>query len=425
MRTILLAMPALAGLLAGWYGGVRISSAGHGLVASAPAANSGRRDRTEAASQRSNETARGDGHDLKSLRRWHLQQKSGGLETISQLERMDTAAIRDLMTGLVAAQKDDRATDFGEILAAAAGELFRREGEEALEWANRLDPSAGRTLLIDQMIRAAAGQSPEIALPWIGRYHQEFGKGLSNEFGRAAIIGATARGAEDLLRLKELYGDELRGCQFPIGPYPDGFDFHLLVAKLPFSSDLRPTLACWTARDRDAAWAGIKEVIERDRNLAAGYFGSLFTGIAATEGDRKAARWVAAKLDEVPPDLRERAIASILTDQLLENASYESVMAGLPRESDRVALAGSLVSPGGNSPAALGALKLLGSEALQTDALASAAVGFSRMVADTGNPNSRMVLDYFDGLMNQLKLSPASREKITTTLHTPRDPYPQ
>lgn len=337
---------------------------------------------------------------------------------------MDSAGLRDLMTVLVAVRTEVETPEIRMILSAAAAELFRRDGEKALDWANGLEPASGRQTLLNQMIIAAATELPGTAKPWISRYNTEFGESIYHEFAWAAVTGATSRGAEDLLRLKKLYGDGLNGCPFPTGPYPDGFDFRLLVTSLPFDPDLRASLACWTARDRDAAWVGIKEVIERDGNLSADYFGSLFTGIAATEGDGKAARWMASKLDELPPYLRERAISSILTSELRENASYESVMAELPVESDRITLAASLVSPGGNSRAAVGALRLLDAESAQADALARAAVGFSRMIADTGNPESGKVLEYFDGIMDDLNLSPVSRKKITTSLHTPRDPYP-
>lgn len=421
MKSILLAiMVALGGLFAGVFIGHRMAAANSpsGL------AELRKSDRVTESARRATAGASVEKHDLRTLRRWCLQQESGGLEITGQIERMDTSAIRELMTGLVAATQQPDPPDVRGILDAAAKELFHREGDKALDWANSLDPVAGRAVLLDQMIRTSAGPSPEIALPWIARYHKEFGEGLSNDFGRAAIVGATARGAEDLIRLKELYGDELRGCEFPSGPFPEGFDFHLLVTKLPRASGIQEAIQYWAATDKDAAWAGIRENIAAGGKAAVHQFGSVFSGVAVVEGDRQAAKWAVSKLDELPPELRDRAVSSMLEHELGQSAAYREVMAELPRESDRVALTASLISPGGNSAASIGALQTLGSEALQVQALAASAKSFSRIIGETQNPYSKTALDYFAATVDQLKLSEASRETINTVLHTPKDPYP-
>ncbi len=410
----------VGGLIAGAFIGQRFAATHRESRLVEPRGN----DRVSEPARRTIAAAAVEKHDLRSLQRWHLQQQSGGLEICGQIERMDSAAIRDLMTSLIAATRQPDPPDVSAILEAAARELFHREGDKAIDWANSLDPAAGRAVLLEQMIRTAAGPSPEIALPWIGRYHKEFGKGLSNEFGRAAIVGATARGAEDLIRLKELYGDGLRGCEFPSGPFADGFDFHLLVTKLPRASGIQEAIQSWAARDKDAAWSGIKENMAADGRIAVYQFGAVFSGVAIAEGDRQAARWAASKLDELPPELRDRAVSSMLEHELGQSAAYESVMAELPRESDRVALAASVVSPFGNTAAGLGALKALGSESLQVDALIGSAKVYSRAASNTDRVDSKAILDFFTATMDQLKLSPASRETVNTVLHTPQDPYP-
>lgn len=368
-------------------------------------------------------------HDLASLLRWRLDRASGGPEITGQIERMSSSAIRDFMTELVAVQQQNAAnqqTDIREVLQAAAKELFHREGEQAVQWANSLDPPALRLVVLTRLIAAAAYESPEVAKPWIARSNEEFGKGWgAPEFPFALIRGATGRGAEDLIRLRELYGEELaRLHQFPNGPFADGFDFQLLITKLPFESGLQRAVEYWVAKDKEAAWSTVQEKIRTDGNLAAHYFGSVFTGIAAVEGDRNAAKWVASKLDDIPPELRDRAVSSLLTGQLTQNSAHAAIMAEFPRESDRVALAASLVSISGNKEAAIGALQTLGSESLQVQALVSSAKAYSRAASDTGSGYSKQILEHFSTTMDRLHLSPASREAVNAVLQTPQDPYP-
>ena len=131
------------------------------------------------------------------------------------------------------------------------------------------------------------------------------------------------------------------------------------------------------------------------------------------------------KLDEIPQELRDRAVSSMLEHEMGQSAAFASVMAELPRESDRVALAASVVSPFGNTAAALGALQNLGSEALQVQALTGSAKVYSRIASDTDRADSKGILDFFANTMEQLKLPPASRETVNSVLHTPQYPYPR
>jgi hypothetical protein len=363
-------------------------------------------------------TSSTEGHDLGSLLRWHRQQASGGLELRNEIGRMDSNAIRDLMTRLVT--QNEAMVDIRDALTVAAGELFHREGMKSLEWAYGLASTNGRADVLEQVIGAAASEAPKFAQPWILRFQAEFGKGVSNSFFHAAINGATARGAEDLIRLREIYGDELRGLRFPNENLPNGFDFHRLLTGVPDSMQLDHAVEYWAAKDRDAAWAGMMEITGRNQLAGANYLGSIFSGIAAVEGDKNAARWIVGKLDEIPPDFRDRAISSLLTNQLVGNAGYKTVMSELPRDSDRVALAASIASPFGNPVAAVGALRFLGSESLQADALVASTKVYGRMASGTQGPDSQKVRDYFSNTMDQLGLSAANRERINANLIIPK-----
>ncbi len=363
-------------------------------------------------------TSTTEGHDLGSLLRWHRQQASGGLELRNEIGRMDSAAIRDLMTRLVT--QNEALVDIRDVLTVAASELFHREGVKSLEWADGLASTNGRADVLEQLIGAAASEDPKFAQPWIVRFQAEFGNGMYNSFFRAAISGATARGAEDLIRLHEIYGDELRGLRFPNVNLPNGFDFHRLLTGLPDSMQLDHAVEYWAAKDRDAAWAGMMEITGRNQLAGANYLGSVFSGIAAVEGDQKAVRWIVGKLDEIPPDFRDRAISTLLTNQLVGNVGYEMVMPELPRDSDRVALAASIASPFGNPLAAVEALRFLGSASLQADALVASAKVYGRAASDTQRPDLQKIHDYFSDTMDELGLSAANREKVNATLINPK-----
>ncbi len=115
---------------------------------------------------------------------------------------------------------------------------------------------------------------------------------------------------------------------------------------------------------------------------------------------------------------------SLLKGQLTQNSAHAAIMAELPRESDRVALAASVVSPFANDAAAIGVLQTLDSQLLQVQALVSSAKVYSRAASNSGSAESKKIHDHYSTLMDQLDLSPASRESVNTVLWTPQDPYP-
>lgn len=335
---------------------------------------------------------------------------------------MDSAAIREMMTGLLAARQDGP-LEAGLILVNAAEELFHRDGEKALEWADTLDPASGRHIILEQIIVAAVTTSPELAKHWIDRFEKEFGGADPfSPFPSAARTGATRRGAADLLQLREIMG---HNTVAPMGPLPADFDFHLLFSQATNLSSLGATMEYWTAKDRESAWAGVREIMTKDADKGVDFFGSAFTGIAAVEGERNAARWISGKLDELPPELRERAVSSLLTNELTQNAGYETLMAEFPHDADRVVLAASIVNPFANPIAGTNVLRSLGSESLQVEALVRSAKTFSRVASDPTEPSSGGIHSYFHKTMDQLNLSPSSREKITAVLNAPQDPYPK
>lgn len=420
MKSISLLMLACAGFIIGSWLGHHLKTA-HRISSGTVSEQSGSFQANERTPRSITEIPQ-EKHDLTAILRWYSQRSDGDPEIQNEIGRMDSATIRETVTRLFAAQQYEP-MDVHLILKAAAEELFQRDGEKALEWADSLDAESGRRVILERFITAAVESSPAIAKSWIGRYEGEFGTDPFSPLPSAARTGATGRGAADLLQLSKILGNNQ--STEPMGRLPDDFDFHLLISQSENLGPLGAAMEYWTAKDRESAWAGVREVMDKDATKGVDFFGSVFTGIVATEGEKKAARWISTKLDELPPDLRERAVSSLLTNQPTQNAAYSTIMAEFPHDADRVALAASVVNPFSNPTAGSNALQSLGSESLQLEALVRSAKTFSRVASDHDDPSSREILSYFGKTMDGLNLGPASREKVNSVLNTLQDPYPE
>ncbi|MES2440904.1 MAG: hypothetical protein V4584_17695 [Verrucomicrobiota bacterium] len=406
-----LLIPVLAGLLGGFLGGRQLVAPSLETPRVSPVAR-------KAAASPSHRSARTDacasphGHDLKSLLRWWLMEREpGGFDARAQLERMDVTALRSLMADLSASAAGS-AGDYrmGYLLAAVAGELFRREGEKALRWADAPDPANGRQKILAAMITAAVTDDPALAKPWFDRYQLEFGKGGSSFIIGAAIRGATSRGAADLIKLKEIFGKHIE-TGMPDGPLPGDFDFHLFVTH--FSSGepgSRTTMHQWAAKDPEAAWAAAKEVAATDASHGGTYAGVIFTGKAVGGNEKAAIRWLMPKLDELPEESRREVLGSLFMDNWASRAVIADVLAEIPREEDRIIVVDGVLSPGGDVEVAVNALQALGSEDSQVRTLLQSVGhwGFNSLSGDT----SRRFIHYYSSLMDELKLSPQAREKV-------------
>jgi hypothetical protein len=412
-----LLISVLAGLLGGYLGARHLATLSAETASASPVVHKRNENGPWGVNGSSRTTAAAslDSHDLKSLVRWWLLEKlPGGVDAREQLERMDNTALRNLMAELSTFAGPGETYPMDSLLAAVALELFRREGEKALQWANAPDPADGRGKILLAMITAAATDDPALAKPWFDRYLLEFGKSRSISITGAAIRGATARGAADLVKLREIFGEDLQ-TQIPYGPLPDDFDFGLFVKNFSAGEpESRTTMQQWAAKDPDAAWAAVKELSATDADRAAMYAGAVFTGKAVGGNEKAAIRWLMPKLDELPQESRKHALSDLFADNWGSRVVVADIMAEIPREEDRIAVADGVLSPGGNGAVATAALRALGSEDAQARTLLKS-VGHW----DDSARSTREFIHYYSSLMDELKLSPASREKINAALHPP------
>jgi hypothetical protein len=360
--------------------------------------------------------------NLTALLRFVEQPRAGILELKRELERMDIAGLQGLIMDLQNAPivQDDDAAPMAEqtLRRLAISELFRRDAERSLEWAAGVVDADIRRSVLGQLLDLAAHDTPELAKPWIDRFCDQFGE-RPLMFAGPMIMGATERGAEDLVRVWELFKGDFGSYAFPQGDFPEGFDFRRLITALPKASGNARAIAYWAALDRDAAWAGVKELIDT-QGIGASFFSSLFAGVTAVEGNREAAKWIVGKLDALPEASRESAIRSLV--QQPESRQAETVqilMAELTKESDRVTLASQMVSPFLNVAEGTVALAALGSQAARVAAVTVVAKTYRRTAQDAADPNSARVRNFLEATMQQFQFTPAAREQVAAVLASP------
>lgn len=334
-----------------------------------------------------------------------------------ELERMDTGELKALVVELAATLKEqgppEQMQAASSVQRAAAAKLYQREGTAALDWAAGIAAGEGGKGILSAILSEVTKDNPQLGKEWIQRYRGEYGEGWAKDFTHQAIVGANGRGAEDMLKVIELFKDDLRGIKVTQGTFAEDFDFHRLITGQPAGFDFSDAVAYWAARDKEAAWAAVDEVIKSGAQRGTTYFGSLLRGIVTLEGDERAAAWTMDKLGEIPAASRQAAIRSLVMYPL-PGPTVAALVRAMPDENDRVFFASELALPF-RAASALGALQALGSEDLQVKALVRSAEKQAGYAA-RGNAPSTETLGFFATTMDQLQFTPASREQVKNAL---------
>lgn len=366
------------------------------------------------------------GHSLAALE-YRLRKQGTGPDYAAYLERLSMAELRETMAEVVEAAHGATESRPGllRVARAAARELFRRDDVAALEWAGGLKREERRAVILTQLIFAALEESPELAKPWVDRFQKEMGypPGGHSAFIEEALKAASGKGVDAILTVRDVFGGNLAGYKLTDGPLPQDFDFKRLLTEFKQNGGaLGEPIHLWAARDPDAAWAALRELEKGQGEMVCQYFSSLFDGMSQTAGENEAARWIGGKLGELPANLRQQALFSMMDTHDGRYQVVNAVMDNLPTDADRVAMAMGTVSPmGGDAP--LDILRHLGTASLQADALVGAAKSYSRVASDPEHQDSKMVNGYFTKIIADLNLPPAERERVMETLRTPQDPF--
>lgn len=344
------------------------------------------------------------------VRDYHHRTQEGDPNILRELERMEDSELKDYMNGLLSGMLGDDESQrmaLSLILKRAAAELYRRDPDAAMAWARAGDPPMSRRLAMFQVLGAAMRDNPVASLGWFDEFSKEYGRQTVALLSINAVLGATERGADEVVKLHELYKGKLASVSFPFGPLPEGFDYHRLVSGAGELMDVSPSVRHWAAKDKEAAWKGVKETMDAGKPSSGGRFGALFYGVAVVEGEEAAAKWMARKLGEVPAAKRDQAINSLVS-QDMSQSQLQEVMKALPSEADREALVertfhsipGELLAP---------ALMELGSEEARKRLLLSSVSD----LAKSSDRNYRTVeLERFSKVMDEIGMSEAGKAEV-------------
>jgi|GEM_PF-2466537 len=272
------------------------------------------------------------------------------------LARMDVPSLHALILEQHAALGSEAEGDIaahGNLLNAALAELWSRSGTAAMEWAASLPEKDERGTITRGLLDAALADDPVAALPWMKKYHGEFGKDDSvSRFFSAAMKASAARSADDVIRI---FG-EFHGTNYanPLNnaDYPEDFDFAKLHAALKDKTDLSDSISAWASRDPDAAWAAITKR-ESDTMTGAFSVSTPFTayllGIVATDGEVPGIQSVMDRLAKLPAGERTVHLHGIDPLSTLSAEGAAALSKKLP-SSEKIAYAASVVRASGDSP---------------------------------------------------------------------------
>ncbi len=417
-------------MLAGFAGG-RILHSGTGGLAQTESTNSRVPSGAGAGYTGLTSPLPAESHGYEALLARLQQMSHAGTSLSRELERLDVGELKNLLNSVSAAIRKESYTGeeefgIGPLLSAASRELASREGARALEWASALQEDEGGAYVMRELVEAVACISPELAKPWYDGFRKATGGRFPVSFMGGPFTAAAERGADDLARFIVLFDLVDLGAP-PEGGYPRDFDFARLVSTLGDSDATAHVLTRWSAQDKEAAWTAMMEM-KSDTGTKGHHVyysaANLYEGVATSEGDDAALRWLSAKLNTLPVavDTRMgRELASAIPDE------YEAAfVAALQRDEDKLALAWPVVSPTEAEawPRKVAMLQALGSEALQAEIYAR--IAYPAGNAQAGSEAGALLmttwsLEKLQTEMDLLEFSPASREKVLAAWQSGRD----
>jgi len=364
-----------------------------------------------------------DQHGYAALRARMGRIVTAGPSVSRELERLDATALKELVAVALTdprADSDD-STESGAVedtFLLACGELYRREGTKALDWAESVGEAAGRQRVLRELLILAAGESPELAKPWMDRYGATYGETERGYLlGPRLISAAEQRGANAVIRLGEILGEDCWASGSGRG-YPEGFDFAMLVTGLPDCGGRSDAVEGWAARDREAAWAGVMAFWNKDGagENADTYLRGLYQGAAFAAGDEAAARWIGEKLDSLQEGKDGKMLANISEE--IPAAQDATFLAALKQDADKLAYAGGLteVPYAPDWQRLHGVFAALGTEALQGELLtrtaSELAAGWHGEPEGHSSTEGMWTPELLQEQMDLLEFSPGARAKV-------------
>ena len=350
-------------------------------------------------------------HDYKTLLKAYERRSWPGAGPGAEMERLSVTELKGLLEEAAAKLAEAGSDpDIDKIIAAAGAELFNREGESAVRWAADRPLSDERKTIVSAVMDAAASKSPVAAKPWIDELRVDYGSLWGQDLIRLSLEGSASRSADEMVEVLKLYQGESSNLFYSFGPFADDFDFHRLVTEMPALDGTRSAFKTWAAKDRDAAWAGMVELVDHGEREGPWFARRLLEGISGIEGLEKAGEWIFGKLDGLPAAQRA---------QVVENLNYGgmslqqtlSLMKALPSDTDRITYSAVFVGPyGKNTDAVLDALP----QELRADVISRSAEGYPRRAAkeEISEAGIQKAIGHYDRTMEKYGVPADVRERV-------------
>jgi len=349
-------------------------------------------------------------HDFARLRRLMRDWLFLPEEAQHSIERMSADELRGLLT---APWPDGIGNDNmvrSATREAAARELFRRDAEGSFQWAEGLG-AEGHTILL-KLVKIAAIEDPRFAKPWVDKLRAKQEDDLwAASMARTAVEGAISRGADAVLEVEEIFGKDIPGFAAYLDEFDPHFDFGKLVEKSQQRDFRLEVLKVWASVDPEAALQRAAEQLATKGIEAQQLPGIVYSGVATTSGEAGAAEWLVGKLDELPQDLRWRIVGTLSGTEMPSEARVEALMKVLPTQEDRIQFIAGYYSPFTPGGPMLEALKLLGSQEVQVEALVTTA-GRYRLLMEINPEQGKQAADRFEETMDALAIPEEKRTQI-------------
>ncbi|MBK1883097.1 hypothetical protein JIN85_11765 [Luteolibacter pohnpeiensis] len=222
-------------------------------------------------------------------------------------------------------------------------EFYRREGEDALEWAMQQDGEWKGSYrgVLAPVLNEAAATSPTILKRWLDRLSEDVDfRASAHQFSQLAMDRAAERGTDDwIAAAKALDNYWVAGSMASAPFYSDDFDFSRMLKEVPEGPGVGDAVGYWAAQDKDAAWSSLKEFYDSKNPDGTFYLGALWQGVATTTESQAAIGWTVSRLDLIPDEMRDMSVYSLIVAGADRSEEFEPLLKSLPRESDRITAA--------------------------------------------------------------------------------------
>lgn len=224
-------------------------------------------------------------------------ERSGDLpeSAVKAMESADNHTLHEWMLSLANEKIDGR--NFGasrrryRILSAISSELFQREGEQAIRWADETENDLLLTCILSELAR----RDLATAKSWFPKV-LENRQIIVNPFFDAALDGAVIRGADETLKMEQAESTGYIAYRFP----PD-FDFATYIANTTSLRGMEDGVRYWSAKDPDTVEKALREGLRGKTGEVNRMFSQAYQGRAAMVGETEAARWIWPVLRALPP----------------------------------------------------------------------------------------------------------------------------